>query len=54
MWTDFTTWLFVEAGQKLAYTLCPTAALPQLRADLRAAEVAIDREVIFMPHIVKQ
>ena len=35
---DFTSWLFAEAGQKLAYTLCPTRKLPQVRAALRTAE----------------
>ena len=35
---SFTTWMFAEAGQKLAYTLCPTTELPQIRAALRTAE----------------
>ena len=30
--------MFAKAGEKLAFTLCPTAELPQLRASLQKAE----------------
>jgi hypothetical protein len=37
-WQAYSSWMFVEVGQKLAYTLCPTAELPKLRVDLRQSE----------------
>jgi hypothetical protein len=38
MWQYYSTWMFAKAGEKLAFTLCPTAELPQLRASLQKAE----------------
>ena len=37
-WQSFTTWMYAQDGEKLAYTLCPTDELPSVRAGIRAAE----------------
>lgn len=37
-WQSFNQWLYAKQGEKLAFTLCPTSELPQVRAQLQKAE----------------
>ena len=37
-WQSYSSWMYLEEGQKLVYTLCRTDELPLLARELRAAE----------------